>query len=104
MSGHQGFQGDPLRLLGSRDPATGDIYHPPRTFAADGSLRRCESVELSDHGVLYAWTELGDTVYGQVDLPEGVRILSRLAPGSHAIGATYVLEADPEHHWRFRSA
>lgn len=104
MSGHQAFRGDPLGLRGSRDPATGDVYYPPRAFAADGSLRRCEPVELSGHGVLYAWTELGGTIYGQVDLPEGVRIVTRLAPGSHAIGATYSLEADPEHNWRFRRA
>ncbi|MCC6473932.1 MAG: hypothetical protein IT514_09330 [Burkholderiales bacterium] len=98
------FQANPLRLLGSRDPGTGVACYPPRQFAVDGSLRPCEPVELSTTGVLYAWTEFAQVAYGQVDLPEGPRILTRLAPGVHEIGASYVLEADPEQGWRFRRA
>ena len=104
MSESASFRTDPLRLLGSRDPVTGDTYYPPRPLAVDGSLRTCEPVELSTEGILYAWTEFNKVAYGQVDLPEGPRILTRIAPGEHQIGATYVLEADADHQWRFRRA
>lgn len=104
MSESTHFQTDPLRLLGSRDPITGETYYPPRQLAVDGSLRRCEPVELSNEGTLYAWTEFSKVAYGQIDLPEGPRILSRLAPGQHEIGANYALEADADNQWRFRRA
>lgn len=104
MSESASFRTDPLRLLGSRDPVTGDTYYPPRALAVDGSLRALEPVELATGGTLYAWTEFNKVVYGQVDLPEGPRILTRIAPGEQQIGATYVLEADADNLWRFRRA
>lgn len=104
MSESTNFRTEPHRLLGSRDPMTGDIYFPPRSLAVDGSMRCCEPVELSPEGTLYAWTVFNKVAYGQVDLPEGPRILSRLAPGEHEIGAKYILEADLDHQWRFRRA
>lgn len=103
------FQPDPPTLLGSRDPQTGQVYFPPRALAADGSLRECEPVTLSRTGVLYSYTRMGDKVYGQVDLPEKVRVQSTLAPGQPAeIGAPYRLEAVTDDGgtvgWRFTRA
>ncbi|AJE45055.1 hypothetical protein [Celeribacter indicus] len=108
MSGDHGFRADPPTLLGSRDPATGQVYFPPRTLSADGALTRCEEVELSREGILHTWTQMGGRFYGQVDLPEKVRIQCVLAPGVPEIGAVYRLEAaaadDGAAGWRFARA
>lgn len=102
------FDADPPRLLGSRDPQSGETYFPPRLLSVDGSLRELDPVDLSTEGVLYAWTEFRGTPYGQVDLPEGVRVLTKLAPGDHTVGDRYVLEAwepsEGETSWRFAHA
>jgi uncharacterized OB-fold protein len=82
---------EPPCLFGSRDPGTGQTYFPPRQYAADGSLRQCERLELSSEGTLYTWTEFSGEGYGQVDLPEGVRVQTRLVAGEHEIGARYRL-------------
>jgi Predicted nucleic-acid-binding protein containing a Zn-ribbon len=87
-------------LRGSRDPATGQIYFPARVLAADGSLRLCEPVALSQRGRLASWTRFAGRFYGQVDLPEGVRIQGRLGEGQHRIGADYHLCSDAD-GWRF---
>jgi len=93
-------------LMGSRDPGTGEIYFPPRPYAADGSLRLTEPVELSKQGILYSWTALGKAHFGQVDLPEGVRIQCPITPGDQEIDATYVLEitGEGDDAWRFGRA
>lgn len=93
-------------LIGSRDAATGQTYFPVRPYAADGSMRPTEPVDLSSDGILYSWTIVGGTHYGQVDLPEGVRIQCELAPAEHVIDAAYTLEIMPEGDgkWRFRHA
>lgn len=80
------------RLDGSRDPRTGDVFCPPRAFAADGSLRRCEGVSLEGVGTLYSWTRFARMSFGQIDLRDGVRIQTRLDGDDHAIGATYALK------------
>ncbi|MFJ9562819.1 Zn-ribbon domain-containing OB-fold protein [Streptomyces fuscichromogenes] len=104
------FRPDPPTLLGSRDPKTGQVYFPPRALATDGSLRECEPVDLSRTGVLYSHTTMGTTVYGQIDLPEKVRVQSTLAPGQPPeIGAPYRLEAVTDEGgavtgWRFARA
>ncbi|WP_407123302.1 hypothetical protein [Bradyrhizobium sp. STM 3561] len=78
-------------LHASHDPATGAVYYPPRRFAADGSLRECESLEIAAEGVLVAWTEYLDTVYGLLRLPIGIELEVVLqeppkAAGGHFIG------------------
>jgi len=97
---------DPPRLLGSRDPKSGDVYFPPRKVAADGSLRACEPVDLSSKGRLYAFTTFGGRTYGQVDLPEKVRILTILTGSDHVIGEAYELDVTPGDapSWSFRRA
>ncbi|HEY5024095.1 MAG TPA: OB-fold domain-containing protein [Acidimicrobiales bacterium] len=79
---------DPPRLLGSRCTSCG-CHHFPRHdtcpyCAADGTT----PVELSDTGTLWSWTTVttappgygGDVPYGfgVVELPEGLRVVSRL--------------------------
>lgn len=93
-------------LFGARDDVTGQTYFPPRAFAADGSMRRTQPVSLSRTGILYSWTVLGDQHFGQVDLPEGVRVQCRLEPSDHAIDATYelVITGETDSDWRFRRA
>ncbi|MCZ7525498.1 MAG: hypothetical protein M5U14_03370 [Acidimicrobiia bacterium] len=99
---------DPPRLLGSRDPETGQVFFPRRALAVDGSLRPCEPVDLPTEGTLHTWTVMGEDAYGQVDLPGGPRIQTRLAPGAHEIDARYRLEArradDGSIDWWFRRA
>ena len=103
MSEFDELQREPLRLLGSRDPGTGQTYFPRRAYAADGSLRETEPVILSPRGTLYSWTALSPEMhYGQIDLPEGVRIQCEIAPGDHAIGADYTLCLLDDRKWGFR--
>lgn len=92
--------GPPLCLQGSRDPQSGQTYFPARALVADGSLRKSEPVELSRAGHLVTWTTFAGTCFGQVDLPEGVRIQGRLGDGPHKIGAAYTLATDSD-GWRF---
>jgi uncharacterized OB-fold protein len=102
------LQREPLRLLGSRDPKTGQTYFPPRTFSVDGKMRETALVELSPKGILHTWTTFGRVYYGQVDLPEGIRIQCELEGSEHEIGAQYELcTADDNKDrtkWRFRRA
>lgn len=93
-------------LIGSRDAETGQVYFPQRAYAADGSMRETEQVPLSNQGVLYSWTILGDEHFGQIDLPERVRIQSRLQPSEHQIGEVYelVIIGEADNDWRFSRA
>lgn len=93
-----------VALQGSRDPSSGECYFPSRPLVADGTLRRCEPVTLSREGVLHTWTTFAGADYGQVDLPEGVRIQCELGDGPHEIGARYrlaVTTGDDGTAWRF---
>ena len=104
------LQVDPPRLMGSHDPTTGQTYFPPRELSVDGKLRRLETVELPQEGVLWSFTRMGKTLYGQVDLPNKVRVLATLAPHDYTIGSPCRLElVAPEAEggapgWRFTHA
>jgi len=76
-------------ISASIDVTTGEVYVPPRRFAADGSLRPCEPFEISSRGILRGFTSYGATFFGLVDLERGVRIQARLDAGPHEVGATY---------------
>lgn len=78
-------------LEASRDPLTGEVFVPARTYAADGSLRRCEPHALAAVGRLYSWTRMGRRHFGQVDLTGGPRIQVTLLGEAHEIGADYTL-------------
>ncbi|MFA5582274.1 MAG: hypothetical protein WDA25_10030 [Paracoccaceae bacterium] len=95
--------GQPV-LRGARDPQSGEYYFPFRPLTADGTLRACEETLLSTEGILYTWTRFAGRFYGQIDLPEAVRIQTELGDGPHDIGATYRLTADrtdDKIDWRF---
>ena len=77
-------------LIGSKCSDCGAVYFPRQTFCiacmAENTLADCE---LSRHGQLYAYTIVTREsiapkgfevpyVYGYVDLPEGVRVVSKI--------------------------
>ena len=103
-----GAQLDPPRLLGSRDPDTGEVYFPPRRYSVDGRLRECMPVVLSSAGTLSSHTSLGKRHYGEVDLPDGPRIITELIGVDHQINAAYVVQVDQAEDgtlsWRFARA
>lgn len=75
-----------IQLQASRDPVTGQTYVPPRTLAADGSLRRAAPVEIPTEGILYSATTFNNEHYGIVDLDCGARVQTLLTPGTERIG------------------
>ncbi len=79
-----------LTMKASRDPATGQVYVPPRQLVADGSLRAAVPDEVAAEGTLYAATTFGDECYGIVDLGCGARVLALLEPGTGRIGERVV--------------
>lgn len=76
-------------LPASRDELTGEIYVPPRRFAADGSLRETTPVEVPAKGTLASWTNYHGEFYGLIDLDHDARVQVVLGPGPHEIGAGY---------------
>lgn len=74
------------QLNASRDPESGQIYVPPRSFVADGSLRKPDLVTVPAQGILYSATTLNGQAYGIVDLDCGARIQTLLTPGTDRIG------------------
>ncbi len=77
----------PIQLDAARDPVTGQVYVPPRTFVADGSLREPEALTVPARGVLHSATVFAGQAYGIVDLDCGARIQALLEPGTDGIGA-----------------
>ncbi|MEV7010066.1 hypothetical protein [Streptosporangium sp. NPDC051022] len=88
---------EPALLSASRDDETGEIYIPPRTYAADGSLRRCTETGIPGVGTLVGWTVSDGEQYGLVVLDAGPRLQVLLSDEAHAYGERYVgVEADEE--------
>jgi uncharacterized OB-fold protein len=83
----------PPRLLGSRCSQCGETFFPRRPVCASCLARGTEDVELGTRGTLYTWTyvhfplfnakraDQGGYGVGQVDLPEGPRVMSVLQGG-----------------------
>ena len=97
-------------LLGSRCTACGAHHFPRHDTCPYCSAEDPEPTELSGHGTLWAWTAvtaappgyLGDVPYGLgvVELPEGVRVITRLTesdPGALAEGRPMELRIVPLH-------
>jgi uncharacterized OB-fold protein len=96
------------RLLGSYSPQA-DQYYFPRRKRCPITFGPVEDRPLSSEGALYSWTWIENMRYGtmtaggephgvgQVDLPEGVRIQTRLlgAMGDWEIGMPMVLDLLP---------
>ena len=83
------FTADPPRLLGAHCTRCRQTSFPRLDGCPYCGCETIDAVELSDHGTLWAWTTvlhappgyLGAVPYGfgVVELPEGVRVVTRLA-------------------------
>ena len=83
------FTVDPAALLGARCPACTEHHFPRLAHCPYCGAETVEPVVLSEHGTLWGWTTvlhappgyLGEVPFGfgVVELPEGVRIVTRLA-------------------------
>jgi len=107
-------EGPPPRLLGSRCAACGRHCFPRADTCPYCAGDATEPVELSPGGALWAWTAVttappgyrGTVPYGLgvVELPEGLRVVSRLTeadparlqPGQAMALVTVPLHADDE--------
>jgi uncharacterized OB-fold protein len=92
------------RLKASRDEVSGEVYVPPRRFAADGSLRECVPCEVPAEGILASWTAFQGESYGLVDLAGGIRIQTLLGPGPHEPGQAYTGTVEADARTRFHRA
>jgi uncharacterized OB-fold protein len=91
------FTTEPPRLLGARCATCAQTSFPRLDQCPYCGGESVDPIELSDHGTLWGWTTvlnpppgyLGTVPYGfgVVELPEGVRVVTRLAV--------------PEDSWRF---
>ena len=86
------YTADPPRLLGAACDGCAETSFPRLEQCPYCGSEAIQPVELSDHGTLWGWTTvlhappgyLGEVPYGfgVVELPEGVRVVTRLAvPG-----------------------
>ena len=101
------------RLRGSRCGACGETTFPAQRGCPSCTAQGCDEVELSPRGTLYTWTiqrfpppvpYAGDTenfvpyAVGYIELPEGVRVESRLTESDAsrlAIGMEMELAIEP---------
>lgn len=101
---------DPPALLGSRCGACGSVHFPRADACTYCSTEDPEPVELSRRGTLWAWTAVtapppgyrGEVAFGigVVELPEGVRVITRLTvadPAALASGQAMELRIVPLH-------
>jgi len=109
---HEGLfaDGEQPTLLGSRCGECGAHHFPVHEqcpYCSSGDVARCD---LSPRGVLWAWTSVtaappgyrGDVPFGfgVVELPEGLRVLTRLTeadPSRLEAGAAMALVVVPLH-------
>jgi uncharacterized OB-fold protein len=97
------------RLMGSRCRACGEHFVPRRQVCASCLAEGADDVLLSPRGTLYTWTYVhfplfgskraehaGGYGVGQVDLPEGPRVMAVLQgePGDFRIGMPMELELE----------
>lgn len=89
-----------MSVTGSRCTSCGATFYPPRGICSR-CLSELEPAELSTRGVVYTYTVVHQAAPGfetpytlvYVDLPEGVRVLGRLA-GEPRIGLEVELAPD----------
>ena len=102
--------GDPPALLGSRCGACGSVHFPRADACTYCAADDPAPVDLSPSGTLWAWTAVtapppgyeGDVPFGigVVELPEGVRVITRLTesdPASLREGQAMELRVVPLH-------
>ncbi len=95
------------RLLGTRCGDCNRVAFPPQSICPYCSGDRCETISLSAEGVLYLCTTVrtrppgyvGDVPFGFgiVELPEGIRIVSRIKTPEPALGAAVRLVIEGLH-------
>lgn len=94
------------RLVGSRCPACGARFFPPRHVCSRCLAEPLEPAALSTRGTVYTYTVVHQAapgfetpyVLGYVDLPEGVRVLGQvagIAPDEARIGMAVELAVEP---------
>ena len=86
---------DPPALLGTRCGACGSVHFPRADACTYCATADPEPVELSRRGTLWAWTAVtapppgyqGEVPFGigVVELPEGVRVITRLTESDPAV-------------------
>ncbi len=87
---HEGlFETDPAALLGARCNACGEHHFPRLGQCPYCGDEHVEPVRLSDHGTLWGWTAVTTAPpgfrgavpfgFGVVELPERLRVITRLA-------------------------
>ncbi|MBM3676183.1 MAG: DNA-binding protein [Actinobacteria bacterium] len=90
VSVHEGlFTIDPPALLGARCDGCGHHHFPRLAQCPYCGVEQVRPVTLSDRGTLWGWTEVtvappgyrGEVPFGfgVVELPEGLRVITRLA-------------------------
>ncbi len=102
--------GDTPHLLGGRCAACGDHHFPAQDTCPYCSSDETTGIELSPIGRLWAWTAVtaappgyrGQVPYGfgVVELPEGIRVITRLTesdPALLAAGQAMALTVVPLH-------
>ncbi len=102
--------GDPPTLLGSRCGACGSVHFPRADACSYCATEHPQPVDLSPRGTLWAWTAVtapppgyqGEVPFGigVVELPEGVRVITRLTvgdPGALSAGQAMELRVVPLH-------
>jgi uncharacterized protein len=102
--------GDPPALLGTRCAACGSVHFPRADACTYCATEGPEPIELSRPGSLWAWTAVtapppgyqGAVPFGVgvVELPEGVRVITRLTesdPSALALGQPMKLRIVPLH-------
>lgn len=102
--------GDAPALLGSRCPSCGAYQFPRQETCPYCSAGDSQPVELSATGTLWAWTAVtapppgyaGEIPFGigVVELPEGIRVVTRLTesdPAALALGQDMELRVVPLH-------
>ncbi len=101
------FEGDPPHLVGGRCGACGRHHFPHAGRCPYCTATGVEEVALSTHGTVWAATTVtapppgyrGPVPYGfgVVELPEGLRVVTRLV-GEPACGQAVQLALEPLHH------
>jgi uncharacterized OB-fold protein len=102
--------GDPPSLLGSACTACGAHHFPRQETCPYCSVEDSRPVELSRHGKLWSWTAVtapppgytGEIPFGigVVELPEGIRVITRLTvsdPAALTLEAPMELRIVPLH-------
>ncbi len=95
------------RLLGTRCGACGRVAFPGQAICPYCSHDGCATVELSATGVLRLCTTVGNRPpgyvgdvpfgFGVVELPEGIRLISRIKLPQPPLGATVQLVIEALH-------